>query len=328
MEGRSIGDERDKSAPTTGWLLFSGYITLFDQIHDLNLLGDTMQQTSAPTIPVERITKAFEQARNENRGVLIPYFMCGYPATRQSIELVLTAAQAGADIIELGMPFSDPLADGATIQHAGHIALERGITIRGCFEIAFEISCKSDVPLVLMGYYNPILSYGLDAFCKTAVTSGVCGLIVPDLPPEECGPLQSAAQKHGLSLIFLIPPSTTDERIIHIAKLANRGHGSFLYCVALNGVTGARATLPIDLQTFIQRVYGYTKEYHLPIAVGFGISTPEHVRELMAYAEGVVVGSAVVKQIDEHIFDEAKQIEAISVYISSLHKACIMKKED
>ncbi len=230
----------------------------------------------------------------------------------------------GADIIELGLPFSDPLADGATIQHAGHIALENGTTINGCFEIAFEISKRSDVPLVLMGYYNPILMYGLEAFCQRAVANGACGLIIQDLPPEEAEPLQHAAQKHGLSLIFLIPPTTHDARITQIAKMANRGYGSFLYCVALNGVTGVRATLPSDLQAFIQRVKDYTKECRLPIAVGFGISTPEHVAELITFAEGVVVGSAVVKLIDEHV--EEEQIAVVKRYILSLHTACLDKK--
>jgi tryptophan synthase alpha chain len=275
-------------------------------------------------MPATRITTAFEQALKEHRGVLIPYFMCGYPSAPQSIRLALAAAEMGADIIELGMPFGDPLADGATIQHAGQVALENGMNIHGCFEIACEISTRSDVPLVLMGYYNPVLAYGLETFCQKAVASGVCGLIIPDLPPEEAGPLQHAAQNHGLSLIFLIPPTTPPERITRIAKMASGGYGSFLYCVALNGVTGARATLPADLQAFIQRVNDYTKEYRLPIAVGFGISTPEHVSELLAFAEGVVVGSAVVKQIDEH--EEGEQIEAVKRYIFSLHKACLKKK--
>src|SRR6266700_2205578 len=278
-----------------------------------------MQLTSTPRTPATRITRAFEQALKENRGVLIPYFMCGYPSSPQSIQLALAAAQTGADIIELGMPFSDPLADGATIQHAGHIALEHGMTINGCFEIAFEISLRSDVPLILMGYYNPILVYGLETFCQRAVTSGVCGLIIPDLPPEEAEPLQHAAQKHGLSLIFLIPPTTPDERITQIAKLASSEYGSFLYCVALNGVTGARATLPADLQAFIHRVKDYMKEYNLPIAVGFGISTPEHITELTAFADGVVVGSALIKLIDQHV-------EAVKRYILSLHQACLDKK--
>src|SRR5207248_10421938 len=137
-----------------------------------------MQLTTTPPTPATRITKAFEQALKENRGALIPYFMCGYPSADQSIKLALTAAQVGADIIELGMPFSDPLADGATIQHAGQIALERGMTINGCLEIACQISARSDIPLILMGYYNPLLVYGIDRFCQKAATSGVCGLIM------------------------------------------------------------------------------------------------------------------------------------------------------
>ncbi len=283
-----------------------------------------MQRTSTLPTPATRITKAFEQALKENRGVLIPYFMCGYPTASQSIKLTLAAAEMGADIIELGLPFSDPLADGATIQRAGQIALERGMTINGCFEIALEISARNDIPLILMGYYNPILKYGLETFCQRAAASGVCGLIIPDLPPEEAKPLQHAAQKYGLSLIFLIPPTTHDERITQIAKIASSGYGSFLYCVALNGVTGARASLPTDLQAFIQRVKDYMKDYHLPVAVGFGISTPEHVTELITFTEGVVVGSAVVKLIDEHV--EEEQVEAVKRYILSLHQACLGKK--
>src|SRR5207302_3467608 len=127
---------------------------------------------------------AFEQARQESRGVLIPYFMCGYPSALQSINIALAAAQVGVDIIELGMPFSDPLADGATIQHAGHVALECGMTINGCLEIADEIASQCAVPLLFMGYYNPILAYGLEGFCQEAAASGVCGFIIPDLPTE------------------------------------------------------------------------------------------------------------------------------------------------
>lgn len=278
-----------------------------------------MQSDLTKTLPAARITAAFEQARRESRGVLIPYFMCGYPSAAQSMKLVLAATQAGADIIELGMPFSDPLADGATIQHAGQIALERGMTINGCLEIASQISARSDAPLILMGYYNPLLVYGIDRFCQEAVASGVCGLIIPDLPPEEAESLQQAALQHGLSLIFLIPPTTPDERISDIARMASSGYGTFIYCVALSGVTGARATLPSDLRAFIQRVYDYTKDFHLPLAVGFGISTPEHVAELTTYADGVVVGSALVKLIDQHA--EEEQLEVVKRYILSLHEA-------
>src|SRR5437868_3268176 len=203
----------------------------------------------ATILPATRITHAFERAQNEERGVLIHYFMCGYPSAAQSIELILAAVQGGANIIELGMPFSDPLADGATIQHAGHVALERGMTIGGCMEIARQVAAQSVVPLLLMGYYNPVLAYGIERFCQTAADCGVCGLIIPDLPPEEAGPLQEAAQRHGLALVFLIPPTTSNERIAQIVKSTANSPGSFIYCVSLSGVTGARTELPTSLRS-------------------------------------------------------------------------------
>src|SRR6266581_8086886 len=216
-----------------------------------------MQPISTPTIPATKISDAFARAKREKRGVLIPYFMCGYPTATRSVELVLAAAAGGADIIELGMPFSDPLADGATIQHAGHVALERGMTIAGCMEVARQVATQSDVPLVLMGYYNPVMSYGIERFCQDAADNGACALIIPDLPPEESIPLRLAAEEHGLSLVFLVPPTTPDERIASIAKLAAAGPGTFIYCVSLAGVTGARSTLPPYLRSFIARVGGY-----------------------------------------------------------------------
>jgi tryptophan synthase alpha chain len=228
-------------------------------------------QTS--TLPASKITRAFEQARRDGRGVLIPYFMCGYPSAARSVELALAAAEAGADIVELGMPFSDPLADGATIQHAGHVALERGMAIKGCLEVARQVSAKSNIPLVLM----------------------------------------------GLSLVFLIPPTTPDERIASIAKLAAAGPGTFIYCVSLAGVTGARSTLPPYLRSFIARVYGYTKGYHLPLAVGFGLSTPEHIAEVTGYADAAVVASALINLIDQ--CEEGQQVETVKRYIQSLRSA-------
>ncbi len=278
-----------------------------------------MELSSTTPASATRITRAFEQARREGRGVLIPYFMCGYPSATQSIELVLAGAQGGADIIELGMPFSDPLADGATIQHAGQVALERGMTINGCMEIARQISTRSTIPLILMGYYNPVLAYGIERFCQTAAATGVCGLIIPDLPPDEATPLLDAAQKEGLSLNFLVPPTTPGERIERIVEISATGPGNFIYCVALSGVTGARATIPPHLRNFIQRVHGYTKDYYLPLVVGFGLSTPEHIAEVTSYADGAVVGSAIVKLIEEHKGSE--QIEAVKRYIQSLRQA-------
>ncbi len=277
-----------------------------------------MQPISTPagTLPAQRITQAFEKAKAEGRGVIIPYFMCGYPTARQSVELALAAAESGAGIIELGMPFSDPLADGATIQHAGHIALEGGMSIAGCMEIARQVSARSNVPLLLMGYYNPLLAYGLERFCRDAASNGVCGLIIPDLPPEEAGPLQSAAYQHGLALVFLVPPTTPDERISFITRLTAEGPGSFIYCVSLSGVTGSRTSLPPHLRGFIERVRGYTKEYDIPLAVGFGLSTPAHIAEVTGYADGAVLGSALVNLIDRH--EESAQVEAVKEYIRSL----------
>jgi tryptophan synthase alpha chain len=290
----------------------------------------SIKQNTANILPASRITRVFEQTRDERhrnqihgtqgkgRGVLIPYFMCGYPSAEQSMQLVLAAAAGGADIIELGMPFSDPLADGATIQHAGHVALDRGMTINGCMEIARQVATQCAVPLILMGYYNPVLAYGLERFCQTAAASGVCGFIIPDLPPEEALPLQQIAYQYGLALIFLVPPTATDERIAQIVKVAASGPGGFLYCVSLSGVTGSRTALPTHLRSFIARVRGYTKDYHLPLAVGFGLSTPEHIAEVTSYAEGAVVGSALVNLIDQH--EESEQAAAVQQYIESLRQ--------
>jgi tryptophan synthase alpha chain len=279
---------------------------------------DSIRQATQDTPPAARITRVFERAQHEGRGVLIPYFMCGYPSASQSFELVLAAAAGGADIIELGMPFSDPLADGATIQHAGHRALERGMTIKGCMETARKVAAQCDVPLLLMGYYNPVMAYGLERFCQEAAISGVCGFIIPDLPPEEAAPLQQAAYRYGLALIFMVPPTTSDNRIAQIVKVAASGPGGFLYCVSLSGVTGSRAALPPHMRSFIARVRGYTKEYGLPLVVGFGLSTPEHIAEITSYVEGAVVGSALVTIIDQH--EESQQVEVVKNYIESLRK--------
>ncbi|TMC21405.1 MAG: tryptophan synthase subunit alpha [Chloroflexi bacterium] len=279
-----------------------------------------MEQSNSGVLdqPATRITRAFEQAQQEGRGVLIPYVMCGYPSAEQSLKIVRAVAEGGADIIELGMPFSDPLADGATIQHAGHVALERGMTVNGCMEIAGQVAASSSVPLILMGYYNPVRAYGLARFCATAKANGVCGVIIPDLPPEEAAPLRDVAQQHGLALIFLVPPTTPDERIIKIVDLTVSGAGGFIYCVSLSGVTGSRKKVPAHLRDFIARVRSYTKDYHIPLAVGFGLSTPEHIAEVTGYVEGAVVGSALVNLIDRH--EEQEQPEAVRRYIASLQQ--------
>jgi tryptophan synthase alpha chain len=267
---------------------------------------------------VGKITQTFERAQREGRGVIIPYFMCGYPTAKASVDIILAAAEGGADIIELGMPFSDPLADGVTIQHAGHTALEQGMSIQGCMDIAQQVSAKSDVTLLLMGYYNPVLSYGLERFCATAKSNGVSGLIIPDLPAEEADPLQTVAYRHGLALIYLVPPTAPDERILASAQRTAAGPGGFIYCVSLSGVTGSRTELPEHLQSFISRIRTATQAQKLPIAVGFGLSTPEHIATVTSYAEGAVIGSALVKLIDQHKDDDPA--EAVKLYIKSLRQ--------
>ncbi len=267
------------------------------------------------SIPAEKITRAFTQAKAEGRGALMPYLMCGYPSAEQSVELIVAAAESGADIIELGMPFSDPLADGATVQHAGHVALQRGMSIKGCMKIVQQVSARTSVALVLMGYYNPVMAYGLERFCADARANGVSGLIIPDLPPEEAEPLQQVALRNGLTLIFLIPPTTTDERIQRVVELTQNEGNGFIYCVSLSGVTGARDQLPAHLYSFIKRILGYTKG-KIPLAVGFGLSTPAHIAEVTSYADGAVVGSALINLIDKHAPEE--QVTAIRQYIQSL----------
>ncbi len=245
--------------------------------------------------------------------------MCGYPSLEQSIEVVLAATRAGADLIELGMPFSDPLADGPTIQRAGQVALKQGVTPDNFLEVARRVSAETSVPLLMMGYYNPLFIYGLTRFCQEAAACGICGLIVPDLPLEEAGPLREAALQHGLTLVFLVPPTTSNERIAQISEQAGSIPGSFLYCVSLSGVTGARQSLPEHLPAFLDRVHANTKYPEVPIAVGFGISKPEHVSAIVSIADGAVVGSALVNLLAEHPADEL--VEVVEHYIHDLHQA-------
>ncbi|GER83116.1 MAG: tryptophan synthase subunit alpha [Thermogemmatispora sp.] len=275
------------------------------------------------TVPAQRIGRAFAQASREGRCVLIPYLMCGFPSVEQSLAAMLAAIEGGADLIELGLPFSDPLADGATIQHASHQALEHGINIAACLAIAHQVAARSSVPLILMGYYNPVLAYGVQRFCREAAAAGACGLIIPDLPPEEAGPLLEAAHEQGLAMIFLVPPTTPDERIASIVRVAAQEPRGFIYCVSLSGVTGARDRLPPHLQSFIARVRRQSAPYGLPLAVGFGVSRPEHVAEIARYADGAVVGSALVHLLERHAADGEAQRAAVRDYIRSLRECTV-----
>ncbi len=247
-----------------------------------------VQTTTSP------ITAAFARARAERRVALIPYVMAGYPDLATGEALAVAFGQAGADLIEIGVPFSDPLADGATVQHASQIALEHGMTLAGALELAGRVSAQAATPLVLMTYYNPIFSYGIEHFCTAAKAAGVAGLIVPDLPAEEADPLLRAARECGIALVFLVAPTSTDARIETVARVAAET-GGFIYCVALSGVTGARDRLPEDLAAFIARVRAHTS---LPLAVGFGVARPEHVAAIGRIADGAVVASALLNAVD------------------------------
>ncbi len=223
---------------------------------------------------------------------LIAYLTVGYPSLEATLEAVTILADNGCDIIELGIPFSDPLADGATIQKASYQALKQGISPQGCLEVARRLRQRVATPLVFMSYYNPIFSFGLEAFCQASAGVGVDGLIIPDLPPEEGVELEASAVKHGLDLIYLLTPASTEERISLVAEKSQ----GFIYLVSLTGVTGARQALPVGLEDFVRDVRRRTLK---PLCVGFGVSNPEQAKRVARIADGVIVGSRLIQLIDE-----------------------------
>ena len=237
---------------------------------------------------MSRIGSVFNQPGHV---ALIPYITVGYPSIEATLEVVPLLASSGCDIVELGIPFSDPLADGVTIQKASFSALENGVTPQLCLEVAKQLSQKVDIPLVFMTYFNPVFSYGLEEFCSACAKSGIDGLIIPDLPPEEGSQLESITQRQSLDLIYLLSPTSTDERIRLVTERA-RG---FIYLVSVTGVTGARDNLPPDLDTFVARVRKVTT---LPLCIGFGISTPEQARQVARMADGVIVGSRIIQLLE------------------------------
>lgn len=242
---------------------------------------------------IEHIQATFAQTQGRGRAALMPYYTIGYPDLQRSQEILEAIARAGADIIELGVPFSDPLADGPTIQHSTQVALEQGVNMPACLAGAARLRLSGVTqPLILMGYYNPILAYGVEGFVDAAAAAGVDGLIVPDLPPEEALELETACHQRGLALIFLLAPTSTPERIEAITARAS----GFIYLVSLTGVTGARQSLATDLQDFVERVRCHTS---LPLAVGFGISTPEQAQQVAGLADGVIVGSALISAVEQ-----------------------------
>lgn len=243
---------------------------------------------------MNRIDTKFKELKSQGKKALIVYLTCGYPDLHTTEQLVFELEKSGVDIIELGVPFSDPLADGPIIQEASHSALRKKINLKDIFSLVKRIRAKSQIPLCLMGYYNPIFAFGQVNFVNEAIGAGVDGVIIPDLPPEEDVWLVSLAKKAGLKTIFFLSPTSSLSRVKYISKVST----GFIYYVSLTGVTGARQSLPPDLTANIKLIKKYTEK---SVCVGFGISRPEHIKEVFKIADGAIVGSAVIKVIREHI---------------------------
>jgi tryptophan synthase alpha chain len=234
-----------------------------------------------------RVERAFARARADRRLALVVYLTVGYPDRASTGGLLRAALDGGADVLELGVPFSDPLADGTTVQRAGEAALRQGVTLADCLSEAAAVVRERDAPVLFMGYTNPFMQYGFERLAGDGARAGIAGVIVPDMPAEESADLDFALAPAGLLRIDLYAPTTPNDRL---AKLLPRARG-FVYCVSLTGVTGARRALATDVAEFVGRVRRHTT---LPIAVGFGISAPEHVSALRGTADGIVVGSAAI----------------------------------
>lgn len=254
---------------------------------------------------MSRIASAFTPGRK----ALIGYVTVGYPDIDATLKVVPSLAKAGCDIVELGIPFSDPLADGVTIQNSSYRALQNGVTPETCLHTAKRLREKVDIPLMFMTYYNPVYSYGIEKFCSASIKAGIDGLIIPDLPPEEGLQLEQSTRECELDLVYLLAPTSTEERIKLVAE---RSRG-FIYLVSVTGVTGARTELPTDMADFVARVRRLAKQ---PLCVGFGISTPEQAKEVSGVADGIIVGSKIIK-----LMEEDRSLKQAANFIKSLRQA-------
>lgn len=242
---------------------------------------------------MNRIDKKFRELKHQKRKALIVYITAGDPSLKKTEELVLAFEKEGVDLIELGVPFSDPLADGPTIQDASNRALKHHTNLKQILDLVKRLRKKTQIPLLFMSYVNPILHMGLSNFAKKAKWAGLDGLIIPDLPPDEGAEFGRVMQKEGLQVVYLLAPTSSQER----RKLVARHSKGFVYYVSLTGVTGTRSSLPAEVSKNIKLAKKITK---LPICVGFGISTPEEARQIAKISDGVIVGSAIVKALASH----------------------------
>lgn len=242
---------------------------------------------------MSRIAETFARLRAEERCGFIPFITAGDPDLQTTRQLIIELSRAGATLIELGVPFSDPMADGPTIQRASERALKNGVSVADVLSLIADARRETDVPIILFSYFNPLLQFGLERLCANARRSGVDGLLVTDLSPEEAGAFAAILRKHDLDLIFLIAPTSTDERLRMVSNLAS----GFIYAVSRAGVTGAQSAVSQEAKKLVARARQITE---LPIVVGFGISTQEQVAEVWRYADAAVVGSAIVAEIEKH----------------------------
>ncbi|MEW6109284.1 MAG: tryptophan synthase subunit alpha [Nitrospirota bacterium] len=241
---------------------------------------------------ISRIGRRFKEILRENGKAFIPYIMSGYPDMNRTIELVKILEDCGADMIELGVPFSDPLADGPTIQKAAESALNNGVTLASVISLVRTLRSGTQIPIILMTYYNPVFKYGEERFVRDASSAGVDGIIVPDLPPEEAGSLIRLSKKSGgFDIIFLLAPTSTEDRIKRVSKAS----GGFIYYVSITGITGSRLSMDSSIESHISEIRSISDK---PVAVGFGISTPEEASVVSRFADGVIVGSAIVKRVE------------------------------
>jgi tryptophan synthase alpha chain len=252
-----------------------------------------------------RIQKLFEQTRKENRAAFIAYLTGGDPTPEQTPEIALTLVRAGADLIELGVPFSDPVGDGPVIQRAADRALKAGTTLNKVLDIARQIREKSDVALLLFTYLNPALHYGFDALARDAKAAGIDGVLLIDLSVEEAGPYMPALRQAGLDTVFLAAPTSTERRLKLVAEYST----GFVYLVSRTGVTGERSELSDSMAPLLKKMGEATK---LPLAAGFGISTPEQAATVAKLADGVVVGSAIVRQIETDLNGLEPMVRALA----------------
>ena len=262
---------------------------------------------------MSRLEATFGRLKAKGGKALITYIMAGDPSLQDTEQLVVELERAGADVIELGVPFSDPIADGPVIQQAADRALRSGTSLRRILASVAHVRSVTQIPIVLMAYYNTIHAFGAADFCREAVKAGVDGLIVPDMPPDEAGPLQRPAREAGLSLIFLLAPTSTSARRSFVAKQCE----GFLYYVSLTGITGAQLRDVVDVGDNVGKI---RKQSPVPIAVGFGVATPADAARVAAVADGVIVGSALVRRIHESAQDP-DMVEKVGAFTRSLKAA-------